>query len=124
MSSWIAWAVSGFGLGIAGVGALALFVPGIGAAIKTAFAFLEQLAPLLGAVVKGIVEAWNIAWVAVVDIMDTWQTQVFFAVLCTAIYFYAEPPSWLAHAVPSCKPAIERHMTELRKDYTFVRKAR
>lgn len=122
IDSWIAWAFAGMGLSVAGIGALMFFFPPIAKAIEVALAFVGQLAPLLGLVVEGVTVAAKIVGVALVDIMDTWQTQVFFAVLCTGVFLYVNPPAVFAHALPGCKPAIEAHMKALRNDYTFVPK--
>jgi nitrate/nitrite transporter NarK len=104
---WLLWAVGlTSGAGALGYLAVALFAPKL----------LDIISPVLKGLLEGSVEAWKIEWEGFKDVVDSWQTVVFVATLCTVAYLYgqnvatpvAKAPTKQAQSSPSkSKKAVE-----------------
>ncbi len=103
--------------------AFLLTLPVLGPLLGGAGSIVKAIGDTLGKILPGIVDAITefikVLWEGFKDVLDTWQTIVFVAVLCLGVFVYSK----FDHGgFLSCKDDVDHAISELRKEYTFVKK--
>lgn len=85
MFDWLPWLMGGSTIALLVV---AIVAPSV---LTVAASWLSALSPLVKAVAEGVVAFWNILWIGLKDIIDSWKTVVTTVVIVLLSVWYFKP---------------------------------